>query len=228
MSERARTNENNEINYNRMPDKCPLCHHAIVPMYIASTLIGKENQRGTVLEIIFKCTNYSCLHFFISSYVRQAISGNSMVGDFIFKSSEPIRFEPPSIPDEIEQLSQDFIKIYTQAAAAEKQQLDEIAGVGYRKALEFLIKDYCITINPEKEEEIKSKLLGAVINEFVNDQNIKNCAQRAAWLGNDETHYVRKWVEKDINDLKTLIQLTIGWIRNEILTKKYLKEMGKA
>lgn len=28
--------------------------------------------------------------------------------------------------------------------------------------------------------------------------------ERAAWLGNDETHYVRKWPEKDVKDLKSL------------------------
>ena len=46
------------------------------------------------------------------------------------------------------------------------------------------------------------------------------------WLGNDETHYVRKWEEKDIRDLKILIRLTESWIQNSILTDKYLREMG--
>tara|TARA_R110000850_G_scaffold183823_1_gene309402 strand:+ start:158 stop:367 length:210 start_codon:yes stop_codon:yes gene_type:complete len=68
-------------------------------------------------------------------------------------------------------------------------------------------------------------MLGACINEYVNDANVKVCASRAAWIGNDETHYVRKWGEKDINDLKTLLRLTSAWILNELLTEKYLREM---
>ena len=55
--------------------------------------------------------------------------------------------------------------------------------------------------------------------------NVKTCAKRAAWLGNDETHFVRKWEGKDIEDLKTLIQLTINWIQSDILTRDYEEKM---
>jgi hypothetical protein len=54
---------------------------------------------------------------------------------------------------------------------------------------------------------------------------VKACAKRAAWLGNDETHYVRKWTDKDVRDLKILITLTINWINNVLLTRKYTAEM---
>lgn len=112
-----------------------------------------------------------------------------------------------------------------QSSSAEHYQLDQIAGVGYRKALEYLIKDYAIHKSPNDKERIKSLFLGNVINEFVDDKNVQECAKRAAWLGNDETHYVRKWEEKDINDLKTLIKLTEAWITNNLLTEKYMSEM---
>ena len=69
-------------------------------------------------------------------------------------------------------------------------------------ALEFLIKDYACLENPDKEEVIKKTLLGKCINEYILDSNVKACAKRATWLGNDETHYVRKWTDQDISDLK--------------------------
>lgn len=58
----------------------------------------------------------------------------------------------------------------------------------------------------------------------------RNIHWRAVWLGNDETHYVRKWEEKDVNDLKLLVRLTVNWIDNVLLTKKYIADMsaGKA
>ena len=52
-------------------------------------------------------------------------------------------------------------------------------------------------------------------------------AKRAVWLGNDETHYVRVWADKDVNNLKHLIDLTIRWIENEIETERVLQEMTK-
>ena len=54
---------------------------------------------------------------------------------------------------------------------------------------------------------------------------MKECAKRAAWLGNDETHYTRKWEDKDVKDLKLLVHLTVNWIDNVLLTQKYISEM---
>jgi hypothetical protein len=59
--------------------------------------------------------------------------------------------------------------IYTQAHAAEALELTEICGVGYRKALEFLIKDYLITKKPEKSDDIRKMLLGGCIDSYVDD-----------------------------------------------------------
>ena len=56
---------------------------------------------------------------------------------------------------------------------------------------------------------------------------VKSCAQRATWLGNDETHYVRKWENKNINDLKLLIRLTCNWVTNNILTEEIVANMER-
>ena len=114
-----------------------------------------------------------------------------------------------------------FTRIYNQALAVEGIGYDQLCGVGYRKALEFLIKDYCISKNPDRSDEIKKKFLGTCIDSFVTDPNTKSCAKRATWLGNDETHYNREWTALGVQDLKTLIQLTLYWISSEILTKQY-------
>ncbi|MBV9127212.1 MAG: DUF4145 domain-containing protein [Verrucomicrobia bacterium] len=137
----------------------------------------------------------------------------------------PASIQKPPIEEHVARISPTFVKIYSQAIAAESHKLDEIAGVGLRKALEFLIKDYCIYKHPNKAADIKSTALGNCIKHFVADTNIKQCSERATWLGNDETHYVRVWDLHDINDLKVLIKLTHNWISNELLTERYLKEM---
>jgi hypothetical protein len=50
-------------------------------------------------------------------------------------------------------------------------------------------------------------------------------AKRAAWLGNDETHYVRKWEDHDLPDLKKVIELTVLGIEMEEMTKDVIKDM---
>ncbi len=54
---------------------------------------------------------------------------------------------------------------------------------------------------------------------------MKVCASRAAWLGNDETHYERRWEQHDIKDLRLLIRLSVNWIENVILTMEYEEGM---
>ena len=54
---------------------------------------------------------------------------------------------------------------------------------------------------------------------------MRAAAKRATWLGNDETHYVRRWEDKDITDLKNLVRLTVNAVENAILMRQYEKEM---
>ena len=113
-----------------------------------------------------------------------------------------------------------FVRIYNQALSAENAGLDQICGPGYRKALEFLIKDFLksLTTDENRRASIEKTQLAACIANYVDDPKLKTTASRATWLGNDETHYVRKWEDKDLNDLKKLIDLTVHWVSAEILT----------
>lgn len=126
----------------------------------------------------------------------------------------------------INSISPGFVKIYNESFSAEQMSLMEVCGVGYRKALEFLIKDYVLEGKDQKVvESIKRMQLAQCIETYVTDMNVKNVSKRAVWLGNDETHYVRKWEEKDVQDLKGLIRLTVRWIEQEKETASILQDM---
>jgi hypothetical protein len=222
MSIKVRTPDGAEFLCNFLPDTCPLCHYAMEPRPLTAVDTGPIIQTAyrVFLDVAFKCVRRECGHIFISRYIRILPTD-----PYEYSHSVPVTFEPPPIPEEIEQLSPNFVEIYGQAAAAEQYLLNQMAGVGYRKALEFLVKDYCISQHPDKAEEIKGAWLATCIKNYVGDVNTKLCAERAAWLGNDETHYVRRWEDKDIGDLKTLIKLTMAWIQNNLLTAKYFSDM---
>ncbi len=100
-----------------------------------------------------------------------------------------------------------------------------IAGPGYRKAFEFLIKDYAKSLTPDKEKDIEKKFSGVVVSEYIQDARIQAVAKRCLWLGNDETHYLRRWTDHDVGDLVTLIKLTANWIEIEHLSKSYVEQM---
>jgi hypothetical protein len=88
-----------------------------------------------------------------------------------------------------------------------------------------LNKDYVIRSHQDKAEEIRKLNLGKCISDYVSDEKVKQVSARAVWLGNDETHYERKWEDKDLNDLKTLIRLTLHWIEMDEMTQKALQDM---
>jgi hypothetical protein len=206
--------------FDRLPSSCPMCHQGIEP--IASFRIGVIYP-GRWLEIVLRCPRPECQQTFIARYrhVQQTQAGYHHK----FLSSVPIIAAPAKVDPDVAGLSPAFVKIYNQALSAEAAGLDEVFGISLRKALEFLIKDYCIRNHPSEAREIKEKFLGKVIKDYVTDPNVKKCAERAIWLGNDETHYMRVWETHDIDDLKALIRLTVNWIANELLTAKYFSSM---
>jgi hypothetical protein len=219
------------VNYDHFPDVCPLCHHALQPIYLLAKLTREPIIfDSSYLEIVFKYPRIQCSRLFIAIYVPSSVAAERRSGIrpfFEFLSAVPFTVKQPPFPEEIKELSPNFIEIFGQASAAEQYQLGQIAGVGYRKALEFLVKDYCIFKHPCEEEKIRSVFLGTCIETYVDDANIRDCAKLATWLGNDETHYVRRWEDKDIKDLEALINLTMAWIQTNLLTEKYRKEMKK-
>jgi hypothetical protein len=186
------------------------------PKFVAGICHLDSNDQP---QAVFCCTQPDCGRLFIADY-RNTGSTVLQLGRV-----EPIYHKAVTFPDPVLEISSTFVDIYNQAMVAESQNLHQLTGIGLRKALEFLVKDYAISTKPQDEEKIKASLLGPCIEKFIADSKIKKCAKLAAWLGNDETHYVRKWVDKDINDLKLLIKLTVNWIENSILTDQYTKEM---
>ncbi len=101
----------------------------------------------------------------------------------------------------------------------------QVCGLGYRKAVEYLVKDYCIGIAPQDEPAIKVMPVAQCISKYIQDVRIESAVKRAVWLGNDEAHYVRKWAAMDVTDLKTLIRLATNWIESSVLTSQYQNDM---
>ncbi|MCT7625723.1 hypothetical protein [Aliarcobacter butzleri] len=204
---------NYKIQINEFPNKCPRCHHAIAPSYLTG-----EFKDDLEVDIAFQCTN--CQHIFLGNYVAKFNREPFYLQNTLPKEYLGIIFEK-----EIENISQNFIDIFNQSLEAESKNLNQLTGIGLRKALEFLIKDFLIYKKPQDEESIKITPLSRCINNYIDDVKLKKISERAVWLGNDETHYIRKWENKDIEDLKLLIKVTVNMIHNELLTEKYLQEM---
>ncbi|EGD46275.1 hypothetical protein Cpap_0887 [Ruminiclostridium papyrosolvens DSM 2782] len=190
--------------------ECPMCKHAIKPHLLSRTSYFDENKK-LYLSVNYLCK--ACYNSFMCQYSVDLIykTGYHYPKTVLMRVA-PINFVTERFEPIISDSFPNFISIYNQALAAESYSLSEISGIGYRKALEFLIKDFLIKMYPEKEESIKNTVLGNCINNFIDNTQLKTAASRAVWLGNDQTHYIQKYTDKDITDLKRLIRLTVHWI----------------
>jgi hypothetical protein len=212
------------ITIGSLPNKCPYCHFTIHPTVQGASL--RHLSFPDQMDVTLKCTNNACQHLFVTEFKRTYETGSSYDCYDFLKISTPDTYIKTEFSDSIYLLSFEFVIIYNQAEHAEEAKLDRIAGVGYRKALEFLVKDYLINNEPDNDDLIKKTMLGPCIQK-IDDKRIKDIAERATWLGNDETHYVRKWVGKDINDLKALIKLVVHYIDAELLYQDTIGSMPK-
>lgn len=197
------------------PSVCPICKHSLKPTLLYRDVI-QNNNGASFLYSSYLCTH--CHEMFVCKF-----SDLHEIKDhkYTFNNLDliaPNKFEKVSFNKYIENVSPNFVKIYNQALEAEHNKLDEIAGIGYRKALEFLVKDFLIKHDGKNEEKVKSTNLGVCINTMIENPQLKIAASRATWLGNDQTHYEQKYTDKNINDLKKLIKLSVNWIEMIYLT----------
>ena len=197
------------------PNRCPICSDSIMPRMVDNF----KNTKINLYSFLFECP--SCGKGFLGHY--KSIDKTEVYQENLYNLLNLIDVFP-KIPQKkefnnsLENLSSNFCKIYNEALFAEIYNLNEIAGMGYRKALEFLIKDYCIYRHPENKEKIKKQLLGQVISEFIDSPKILNLSKISTWIGNDETHYIREFKDKDINDLKKFIDATVAFITYELIS----------
>lgn len=195
---------------------CPHCGIATSPTFIDGYLIGDNNNYiPPTAYIIFYCP--SCRQLYIAKYNiprSYYITNDTIPYNLIpiFPTcTYPEKYIMPEFSDNIKELSSGFVETYKQACTAEgNENTIGLAGLGYRKAIEFLIKDYLIKINPNDRNDIIQMPLGKCIDQL--EQDIQDIARAATWIGNDETHYFKKHEDYRINDMKMFIDCLIAEI----------------
>lgn len=199
----------NNSNYTYLRDKkynkvstCPYCGIGTDATQISLYLF--EITNGRIVAVTYRCT--SCDKIFHVSYKK--------------KNDEEV-FEPFSIypsfsgrvfSEHITNTSSRFVKLYNQAYKAEYDCNYELAGCGYRNALEVLIKDYAINVLKVSKKEVIDKKLYKAIETYLPDVDMSNCADVVRILGNDNTHYERDYEDIDFTVLKQYLDIFIDMI----------------
>lgn len=119
----------------------------------------------------------------------------------------------------LEKISARFIDMYNQALQSEFNKNLELAAIGYRSALEILVKDYAIKELGQNPKEVISKKLCPAIGAYLNQEDLVKTADVVRILGNDYTHYERKYPQHDFELLKGYMEIFLKQIEVQYMIK---------
>lgn len=212
------------------PNICPHCHVTNSPKCLF-TENTKDTDNSDCNYQIWQCANKECVKLFGVLY--KVVDGTPAIAKVLNGLPKGPDWPKPILElvdgntiETEEPLKSKFIKTYLQSLEAESYGLDEIAGMGYRKAIEYLVKDWAIQNNPDKKEDILSKWLGSTIKNYYSG-DLKDILERATWLGNDQAHYKKLFEEYDIEVLKELIDLIMVELDNDYKKKHYIEKIQR-
>lgn len=205
-----------------IPEMCPHCGKIMSPRFfyaVSQAYNYQESDDTDTVAVLLQCV--LCYKFFTRMFLLREYNEHDYLKEISLTYTPPIS---TNIPENIIEISSRFPEIYNQALQAKQYGLKEIYGMGLRKALEFLVKDFAIHLNPDIESKIKKQQLGQVINENFNAfPNIKDLFTAAAWIGNDETHYERKHPDKDAETIQKFITTIMFQISSQLTYEEALQ-----
>lgn len=200
--------------YFEIPNLCPHCGEKMSPRYCygLSRQTHSDRDETATAGLLLQCVN--CEKYFARMFLLNIFNDNGAPQEIELTYNPPIH---ANIPENIDTISDSFSEIYMQALQAKEAGLDQIYGMGLRKALEFLVKDFGIYLHPESSEDIKKRQLGYVIDKYFTEFTAITALFKAAtWIGNDETHYERKHPDKDAETIKRFISATMLQISSRL------------
>lgn len=160
-----------------------------------------------------RCTH--CSKHFVAEYTRISASQT----DIEYVRCYPSRTATP-VDKRLAELSPRAAEIHIQAQTADINGLPDIAAMGYRTALELMIKDYAIKIIGKTEDEVKNKKLATAIKEYLGQTDLLKAADVVRLLGNDYTHFKKEFPQHDIETLKDYYDIFLSLVLQLLKVKK--------
>lgn len=145
-----------------------------------------ETQHEFNIFTLYKCPH--CHNGFVVQHKMKIINLEEEEFEEVSHIAYPQTPKDFKIDERINNISNDFYEVYKQSLYAKEIGLDKIYGMGLRKAMECLVKDFALYTNADTEEQIASKKLYNCIEDYIQDDEIKALANACRKIGNNETH----------------------------------------
>ncbi len=191
------------------PGICPHCGITMDADFVVYHCVKNSYDESYLYIYIWKCT--SCKKLFISFYDYKTKGSSIYLGMF------PERTQVYS-NESVAKVSPRFVSVYNEALTAEAHNSLQLAAIGFRTALEILIKDYAVNCLKEDKETVAKLSLANAIDKYLSDTvPLFNSADVVRILGNDSVHYASKHPDIDFPTLKNYMDIFVRLLEMAIL-----------
>lgn len=195
----------------QIPQTCPWCGIGNNP---TNNEAGKlEIQEGYIFSMHHRCPACKKYHMTNQEYLRQA------------DKTTMVLVYPNKVVTDIDRLfieyAPRFVEFYSEAIEAEKGGLENIAGTGYRSAVECLIKDYALAFELDTKEYLSDPKLtfNNAIDRYVKDDDLlKGALHFIRTVGNGYTHW-NKSTSISLPELKNYVDIIIQIFKSKFMLK---------
>lgn len=199
---------------------CPRCGKGGNPEYICGAIFQRK------LYAMFFCEIDTCKSCYITEY--DLTPTNRQYAKYDFDAQIVASYPQKTYNDEVKfsehihSISERFVSVFNQSYKAYGQELDDIAGAGFRKALEILVKDYCINKLSLDSKVVGDKSLEGCIK-LIPESNLRTFLLAAKTNGNDEVHYRRAYEDSSIDYLVRFIYYAVNLIDADAMIEEAMK-----
>ena len=194
-----------------IPKTCPLCGIGNNP---STNEAGRlEIEEGYIFTLHHRCPACKKYHMTNQEYLNKDD-----------KTTMALVY-PNKVVSDIDRLFIDhaprFVEFYSEAIEAEKMGLENIAGTGYRSAIECLIKDYALAFELDTKEYLSDPKLtfNNAIDRYVKDDDLlKGALHFIRTVGNDYTH-LNKSTSISLPELKNYVDIIIQIFKSKFMLK---------
>lgn len=195
----------------QIPQSCPLCGIGNNP---TTNEVGRlEIQEGYVFTLHHRCPACKKYHMTNQEYLNQDDKTTMIL---VYPNKVVI-----DIDDLFIEHAPRFVEFYSEALEAEKMGLENIAGTGYRSAIECLIKDYALAFELDDKEYLSDPKLtfNNAIDRYVkNDDLLKGALHFIRTVGNGYTHW-NKSTSISLPQLKNYVDIIIQIFKSKFMLK---------
>lgn len=195
----------------QIPKTCPLCGIGNNP---TNSDAGKlQIPEGYIFTVHHRCPSCKKYHMTNQEYLHQN------------DETTMVLVYPNKVVIDIDRLfiehAPRFVEFYSEAIEAEKMGLENIAGTGYRSAIECLIKDYALAFELDTKEYLSNPKLtfNNAIDRYVKDDELlKGALHFVRTVGNDYTHW-NKSTSISLPNLKNYVDIIIQIFKSKFMMK---------